>query len=161
MSERNPWLSNLRPMQFRRGEWVPEAYDPAGPDNQPNSRLIVSLPGEQAQSTVLEVVSDDAVIVQLGSVLNTNKSHDYKAKDIIPVRREGDDFGGDRWCPVSERLLLQQETIQRFEAVEREKAEAKAAELAKASAAQGLQPGEVGSDEEIARVVSAEEGRGG
>jgi hypothetical protein len=66
MSERNPFLQNLRPATFRRGEWVPEAFDPAGPDNQPNSRLVVSLPGETAQATVLRVASPDAVVAQLG-----------------------------------------------------------------------------------------------
>jgi hypothetical protein len=157
---RNPWLSNLRPMQFRRGEWTPEAYDPRGPESQPNSRLIVSLPGEQAQSTVLRVVSNDAVIVELGSVLNTNKSHDYKAKDIIPVRRERDDFGGDRWSAVSERELQQAEVVERFEAAEKAKAEAKDKELAERAAAQGLQAGEVGAEEELLRVVGPEK-RGG
>jgi hypothetical protein len=103
----------------------------------------------------LRVVSNDAVIVELGSVLNTNKSHDYKAKDIIPVRRERDDFGGDRWSAVSERELQQAETVSRFEA----------AEAAKAAAAKKplkddepyLQEGEVGDDRELARVVSAPE----
>jgi hypothetical protein len=108
----------------------------------------------------LRVVSDDAVIVELGSVLNTNKSHDYMTGDIIPVRRERDDFGGDRWSALSERELQQAETVERFEAAERAKAEAKDKELAERAAAQGLQPGEVGSDEELQRVVSAEK-RGG
>jgi hypothetical protein len=97
------------------------------------------------------VVSNDAVIVELGSVLNTNKSHDYKAKDIIPVRRERDDFGGDRWSAVSERELQQAARLERFEAAEKAKAKAKG--LAEA---QGLQPGEVGAEEEIARVVGPE-----
>jgi len=159
MSERNPWLQNLRPVTFRRGDWTPEAYDPSGPESQPNSRLIVSLPGEQAQSTVLRVVSNYAVIVELGSVLNTNKSHDYKAKDIIPVRRERDDFGGDRWAAVSERELQQAETVSRFEAAERARAEA-AAKRPLRDDEPYLQEGEVGDDRELARVVSAEK-RGG
>ena len=159
MSERNPWLQNLRPVTFRRGDWTPEAYDPSGPESQPNSRLIVSLPGEQAQSTVLRVVSNYAVIVELGSVLNTNRSHDYKAKDIIPVRRERDDFGGDRWSAVSERELQQAETVSRFEAAERAKAEA-AAKRPLRDDEPYLQEGEVGDDRELARVVSAEK-RGG
>jgi len=159
MSERNPWLQNLRPVTFRRGDWTPEAYDPSGPESQPNSRLIVSLPGEQAQSTVLRVVSNYAVIVELGSVLNTNKSHDYKAKDIIPVRRERDDFGGDRWAAVSERELQQAETVSRFEAAERAKAEA-AAKRPLRDDEPYLQEAEVGDDRELARVVSAEK-RGG
>jgi len=159
MSERNPWLQNLRPVTFRRGDWTPEAYDPSGPESQPNSRLIVSLPGEQAQSTVLRVVSNYAVIVELGSVLNTNKSHDYKAKDIIAVRRERDDFGGDRWAAVSERELQQAETVSRFEAAERAKAEA-AAKRPLRDDEPYLQEGEVGDDRELARVVSAEK-RGG
>ena len=157
---RNPWLQNLRPVTFRRGDWTPEAYDPKGPDSQPNSRLIVTLPGEQAQSTVLRVVSNDAVIVEMGGVLNTNKSHDYKKGDIIPLRQERDDFGGDRWAAVSERELQQAETVSRFEAAEKAKAEAaekaRDEELARRSAEQGLLPGEVGSDEEIARVVGPE-----
>ena len=147
------------PINFRRGDWVPEAYDPKGPESQPNSRLIVSLPGEQAQSTVLRVVSNDAAIVELGSVLNTNKSHDYKAKDIIAVRRERDDFGGDRWAAVSERELQQAETVSRFEAAERAKAEA-AAKRPLRDDEPYLQEGEVGDDRELARVVSAEK-RGG
>jgi hypothetical protein len=101
------------------------------------------------------VVSNDAVIVELGSVLNTNKSHDYKAKDIIPVRRERDDFGGDRWSAVSERELQQAGRIERFEAVEAAKAKAEAKEKGLAEA-QGLQPGEVGAEEELARVVGPE-----
>jgi len=50
--------------------------------------------------------------------------------------------------------------VSRFEAAEKAKAEAaekaRDEELARRSAEQGLLPGEVGSDEEIARVVGPE-----
>jgi hypothetical protein len=118
MTEFNPLL-HLQPVNFRVGAWTPEAWDPAGPDNQPNSRLTIALPGEFAVATCIKVVSPNAVVAQLGPCLMTGKGHDYKAKDIVPVRREADGMGGERWVVVSERELMQNEMIQRFEAIER------------------------------------------
>jgi hypothetical protein len=115
----NPLLHNLRPTNFRQGEWVPEAWDPAGLDNQPQSRLTVALPGEFAVATVIKVVSPNACVAQLGQCLMTGKGHDYPARDHVPVRRESDGMGGERWVVVSERELMQNEMIQRFEAIER------------------------------------------
>ena len=115
----NPLLHNLQPVNYRLGEWTPEAWDPQGPDNQPNSRLTVALPGEFATAVVVKVVTRNAVVAQLGPCMMTGKGHDYKAKDIVPVRREADGMGGERWVVVSERELMQNEMIQRFEAIER------------------------------------------
>jgi hypothetical protein len=115
----NPLLHNLQPINFQRGTWTPEAWNPAGPDNQPQSRLTVALPGEFAVATCIRVVSPNAVIAQLGSVMMTGKGHDYRAKDFVPVRREDDGMGGERWIAVSERELLQNDAIMRFEAIER------------------------------------------
>jgi hypothetical protein len=66
------------------------------------------------------------------------------------------------WSPVSERELQQQEAIERFDATERAAAaeKAKEKELAERARAQGLAEGEVGSDEELLRVVGPEK-RGG
>jgi hypothetical protein len=118
VTEFNPLL-HLQPVNFRQGEWTPEAWDPAGPDNQPNSRLTVALPGEFATATCTKVVTRNAVVAQLGPCLMTGKGHDYKARDHVAVRREADGFGGERWVVVSERELMQNEMIQRFEAIER------------------------------------------
>ena len=160
MSERNPWLQNLVPFNARRGEWVPSAWREDGPDNQPEAMVTVTLPGEQCRSRCLRVVTRDALVVRLGGVLLTGKGHDYRAQEIVPVRREVDGLNGEIWRVVSERELEQAARIERFEAAERAKAEAKDKELAERAAAQGLQPGEVGADEEIARVVSAKERKG-
>ena len=165
MSERNPWLQNLVPFNARRGEWVPSAWREDGPDTQPEAMVVtVMLPGEQCRSTCLRVVSRDALVVRLGGVLLTGKGHDYRAQEIVPVRREVDGLNGEIWRVVSERELEQASVVERFEAVEAAKAkakpEAKDKELAERAAAQGLQPGEVGADEEIARVVSAKERKG-
>jgi hypothetical protein len=87
-------------------------------------------------------------------VLLTGKGHDYRKGDILPFRREADDFGGDRWCVVDERRLDQEAAIERFEAVEKAKAEA-----AKKSLNDGepyLAEGEVGDDRELLRVVGPE-----
>jgi hypothetical protein len=115
----NPLLHNLRPTNFRQGAWTPEAWDPAGPENQPQSRLTVALPRKFAVATVIKVMSPNAVVAQLSPVMCTGRGHTYRAKDIIPVRRENDEMGGDRWVAVSERELLQSEAIQQFEAIER------------------------------------------
>ena len=128
----NPLLHNLQPVNYRLGEWTPEAWDPQGPDNQPNSRLTVALPGEFATAVVVKVVTRNAVVAQLGPCMMTGKGHDYKAKDIVPVRREADGMGGERWVVVSERELMQNETIRRFEAIERALAYPAPAEKAKA-----------------------------
>jgi hypothetical protein len=119
MTEFNPLLHNLQPVNFQRGTWTPEAWNPAGPDNQPNSRLTVALPGEFAVATCIKVVSPNAVVAQLGPCMMTGKGHDYRAKDIIPVRREDDGLGGERWVVVSERELQMNDMIQRFEMIER------------------------------------------
>jgi len=119
VTEFNPLLHNLRPTNFRQGEWVPEAWDPNGPDNQPNSRLTIALPGEFATGVVLRVVTPNAVVEQLGGCMMTGRGHDYRAKDIIPVRREDDGLGGERWCAVSERELQMNEMIGRFIEIEK------------------------------------------
>jgi len=41
MTEFNPLL-HLQPVNFRQGEHEPVAWDPADPENQPQSRLIVA-----------------------------------------------------------------------------------------------------------------------
>jgi len=156
MSERNPWLQNLVPFHSRRGEWVPQAWREDGPDNQPEAMVTVTLPGEQCRSTCLRVVSLDALVVRLGGVLLTGKGHDYRAHEIVPVRREVDGLNGEIWVVVSERSLQQAEVVERFEAAEKAKVAAKEKELAERAAAQGLQPGEVGADEELLRVVGPE-----
>jgi hypothetical protein len=160
MDTRNPWLSNLVPFNARRGEWTPTAWREDGPDNQPEAMVTVTLPGEQCRSRCLRVVSSDALVVRLGGVLLTGKGHDYRAQEIVPVRREVDGLNGEIWRVVSERELENAGRIERFEAVEaakaKAKAEAKEKELAERAAAQGLQPGEVGAEEELARVVAPE-----
>jgi hypothetical protein len=163
----NPLL-HLQPVNFRRGEWTPSAWDPAGPDNQPNSRLTIALPGEFAVATCIKVVSPNAVVAQLGPCMMTGKGHDYKAKDIALVRREADGMGGERWVAVSERELMQAETIQRFEMIERALAYPAPAEKAKAlpspegkplGAAQDTQSSEAAdlSSEDADRVRSVPE----
>jgi hypothetical protein len=73
VTEFNPLLHGLRPVNFRTGEHEPVAWDPAGPDNQPASRLTVVLPGEIATAVVMKVVSRNAVIAQLGPVMCTGR----------------------------------------------------------------------------------------
>ena len=109
---------NLRPTNFRQGEHEPQAWDPAGPDNQPASRLTVVLPGEIATAVVIKVVSRNAVVAQLGPVMCTGRGHSYRAKDIVPVRRENDEIGGECWSVVSDRELQQNEMIGRFIEIE-------------------------------------------
>jgi hypothetical protein len=115
----NPLLHNLQPVNFRTGEHVPEAWDPSGPDSQPRSRLTVVLPGEIATAVVLKVVSSNAVVAQLGPLMCTGRGHSYRPKDIVPVRRENDAIGGERWSVVSDRELQQNETIGRFIEIEK------------------------------------------
>jgi hypothetical protein len=121
--------------------------------------VTVVLPGEQCRSTCLRVVSRDALVVRLGGVLLTGKGHDYRAHEIVPVRREVDGLNGEIWRVVSERELEQAGVVERFEAAEKAKAEATAKRPLKDDEPY-LQEGEVGDDRELARVVSAEK-RGG
>jgi hypothetical protein len=118
VTEFNPLL-HLQPVNYRVGEHEPQAWDPAGPDNQPQSRLTVVLPAEITTAVVLKVVSPNAVIAQLGPCMMMGRGHSYRAKNIVPVRRENDEIGGERWSVVSDRELQQNEMIQRFEAIER------------------------------------------
>jgi hypothetical protein len=95
------------------------------------------------------------LVVRLGGVLLTGKGHDYRAHEIVPVRREVDGLNGEIWRVVSERELEQAGIVERFEAAERAKAEAAAKSPLKDDEPY-LQEGEVGDDRELARVVSAE-----
>jgi hypothetical protein len=115
--------------------------------------VTITLPGEQCRSRCVRVVTPDALIVRLGGVLLSGKGHDYRAHEIVPVRREVDGLNGEIWRVVSERELENAGRIERFEAAEKAKAEAKDKELAERAAAQGLQAGEVGAEEELLRVV--------
>jgi len=49
MTEFNPLLHNLQPVNYWLGEWTPQAWDPQGQDNQPNSRLTIALPVGERQ----------------------------------------------------------------------------------------------------------------
>ena len=90
------------------------------------------MPGEIATAVVMKVVSRNAVVAQLGPVMCTGRGHSYRAKDIVPVRRENDEIGGERWAVVSDRELQQNEMIGRF--IEIEKALAYPAPKEKAKA---------------------------
>jgi len=150
---RNPLLQNLVPFNARRGEWTPQAWREDGPDNQPEAMVTVTLPGEQCRSRCLRVVTRDALVVRLGGVLLSGKGHDYRSKEIVPVRREVDGLNGEIWRVVSERELENAGRLERFEAVEAAKAKAKA----EAAAAQpGEVGGEVGGEEELLRVIGPE-----
>lgn len=72
-----------------------------------NEALVVDLPGEKIPATVRRVVSKDMAIVEL-----TNqplaKSHTYKLRELVPVRRtEG--MLGETWQAVTQHELQQAE----------------------------------------------------
>ena len=168
----NPYLHSLQPVNFKTGEHEPQAWDPAGPDSQPASRLTIVLPGEIAVATVLKVVTRNAVIAQLGPVMCTGRGHSYKAKDLVAVRRENDEIGGERWAVVSDRELQQNEMIRRFEAIERALAYPASGEKAKALpspeenplrapvASESSNPAD-GTSEEVSRTVAPRESAAG
>jgi hypothetical protein len=118
----NPLLHNLQPVNFRVGEHEPVAFDPNGSDNQPASRLTVVLPGEIAQAVVTKVISRDAVVCQLGSLMCTGRGHSYRPKEFVPVRREVDPIAGEQWRVISDRELQMSNMLMRFEEAERAKA---------------------------------------
>ena len=79
----NPLLQNLTPHLTQRGRFRPE----------PGARIAIMLPGEQVSAIVIKVVSQDTLIVQLGSVF-FQKHHQYRKDDIVPVRRGFDKMLG-------------------------------------------------------------------
>lgn len=67
-------------------------------------RLMVSLTGELAKSSVIEVYGEDVVVVRLEGPLMTQVGHNHHADDIICVERAIDPMQSKEiWVPVDER----------------------------------------------------------
>ncbi len=66
-------------------------------------QLVVDLPGEKIPATVRKVVSKDTAIVEL-----TNqplaKSHTYKLRELVPVRRTAGMLG-ETWQAITQTEL--------------------------------------------------------
>jgi hypothetical protein len=84
--------------------------------------LTVVLPGEIAQAVVTKVISRDAVVCQLGSLMCTGRGHSYRPKEFVPVRREVDPIAGEQWRVISDHELQMSNVLMRFEEAERARA---------------------------------------
>lgn len=69
------------------------------------SGLTVSLPGETVRAVVARVVNKNTVFVELNApLLNPARQHQYRAGDIVCVRRAISELG-EFWEAVDERQL--------------------------------------------------------
>ena len=68
--------------------------------------LTVSLPGEILRAPVIKVVNRNTVFVQLaGNPMNPAKQHQYRAEDVIAVRRRQGELG-EFWEAMDDRVLF-------------------------------------------------------
>lgn len=98
----------VTPVLSRRHEYLPTE----------GSWLVVSLPGEDTRSKVIEVKSRDVIIVELvGHVGVVRGGHQYKAGDTVAVQRgESDGRLNEIWTPISEREVRMREDAERLAA---------------------------------------------
>lgn len=144
MAERtNPLLAGLTIPSARKG-----VFKPRGPWTDENGDehhdiLTVSLNGEKVRGDVIEVISDNAVVVKITSP--TFRQATIRRGDEIPVVRDEDDMGIEIWRHVDRRESQQRAEAEQFRQEETEKArleeenrkrrfrEAEQAEIAKAA----------------------------
>lgn len=74
------------------------------------SYLTIDLPGERTRATVRRVVDEDLVLIEL-TTMPMAKSHQYRFRDILPVRRTiRSDVSApgspETWAVVEERRVL-------------------------------------------------------
>lgn len=92
--------------------------------------LIASLPGERVRAQIRQVVTKDAVIVELTSI-PLAKSHNYKRGDYVACRRTQDDTG-NIWKAVEEqKISIEQLAKQETKAVKPRKKSRKKKKKAK------------------------------
>jgi hypothetical protein len=96
------------PVLGRRYEYLPTV----------GSWLVVSLPGEDVRTKVIEVKSRDVIVVELvGHVGVVRGGHQYKTRDILAVQRgESEGRLNEIWIPISEREVRMREDAERLAA---------------------------------------------
>lgn len=70
-----------------------------------NTELTIRLPGEITRATVTKVVNPNTLIVELTSV-PMSKTHNYRFRDLLAVRRKKDYLQNETWEAVEERRSL-------------------------------------------------------
>lgn len=70
-----------------------------------NTELTIRLPGEITRATVTKVVDPNTLIVELTSV-PMSKTHNYRFRDLLAVRRKKDYLQNETWEAVEERRSL-------------------------------------------------------
>lgn len=108
------------PVLARRGDYVPVV----------GGWLVISLPGEDVRSEVVEISSRDVLIVKLiGQVGVVRGGHSFKTGDLVAVQRaEAEGHLKETWVPIDEREVRMREEASRLAAA----AVARAAEPAEA-----------------------------
>lgn len=75
-----------------------------------DSQLTIDLPGERTRATVRRIVDPNTVLVEL-TTMPMGKSHQYRFKDMVAVRRNRPvdmwaPGSPDSWAVVEERITL-------------------------------------------------------
>lgn len=73
--------------------------------------IIVDLPGERTRATVVEMLNEDTMVVELTSIV-MGKSHVYRTGHVIPVQRAKSDLDrADKWEVIDEQEMRNREHV--------------------------------------------------
>ena len=138
-----PPHGNLRPIipvLARRGEFMPRVDGP----------MSVDLGAEIVATKVLQVLSEDVVVVEVTGIVVDKSGHGYKKGSVVPIQRTWNGLQ-EIWVPISERATREREHL---EAVKRQVAADNEAKRQAANRAAQQQPEP--QAEEAAEVAVAE-----
>jgi hypothetical protein len=81
---------------------------------QEGLKIVVDLPGERTLAHIRKVVNNDAVVVELTSVLFGKGGHQWRKGDLVAVRRTAHEIDGEIWAAVNDRQLRTEELASRL-----------------------------------------------
>ena len=84
------------------------------PVPQVGKRVEVMIPGELVSAKVDEVISDEAIVVTVDSLVTGRAGHGIKTGDPVACRRKVDDLGVERWMPIDNREVRMREIAHRL-----------------------------------------------
>jgi hypothetical protein len=95
-------LSPVVPVLSRRGVFKPVI----------GGRVIIALPGERVESKVLEIISDNAAVVEITGLTTSKYQHNWAKGSKLAIQRVYNDLG-EQWEPIDDRSVREQEAIDR------------------------------------------------
>ena len=91
------------PVLARRGEFMPQV----------DETMSVDLGGEIVAAKVIQVLSDDVIVVEVTGLVIDKAGHGYKKGSTVPMQRTWNGLQ-EVWTPISERATREKEHLERI-----------------------------------------------